>query len=603
MYDQDHDGLLSNTELDTFQYQTFQVPLVERDLVGWKKVISQNQSEEQQQQQQQQQQHPQQQQQPGVKDGKFTEAGFLAIFDVFISQNRLDVPWKALRKFGYNDALELQIPPPQDQQGKRKRKLTSSAKHFLVALFHQFDSNKDGTLSAEDLEHIFSILPDPACPPWHPIRVRTIMQGAFSVPKSNTVTIADSATSTTGGGAEETPAAAAAGQDPMALSLTASGITILSSASLPSMGDLSSSSSNPPPVAVQQGPMTLLDWMGHWHMISAISPFAARAELYRLGHVDSSQSRKKRRRADKQMATTISSSSLLPPATTPSISMQPSKEIRLFVFGTRDCGKNSLMRLLCGTTTSTGKQDEGEEENPTPETWCTHIVFPKVDEDDELVIHYIITQVPEASSRDQELASLIMDTKKNRPLVVFLFDCREESSLHYVMRVEKEMLDDGIPRVFVANNNNNNTKEGEEAKMDDRETTAAKETTLLTAQEHCHDLDIETPFIMKTNSKESDRMGLLKHFAGCMEEKDGMVENQKKYDYVKSMPHAEQKKREAARRRKMIWFGSIVSVSVAVAVGVGVLWSRRSSTKTTGRFHWLNLFFGKSSSSSSSQSK
>lgn len=39
-----------------------------------------------------------------VRDGKFTVSvtGFLAIFDVFISQNRLDVPWRVLRKFGYD---------------------------------------------------------------------------------------------------------------------------------------------------------------------------------------------------------------------------------------------------------------------------------------------------------------------------------------------------------------------------------------------------------------------------------------------------------------------------------------------------------------------
>lgn len=78
MYDRDHDGLLSHSELDRFQHETFHIPVYERDLTGWKKVVSRNNPTNEE----------------VVRDGKFTVAGFLAIFDVFISQNRLDVPWQ-----------------------------------------------------------------------------------------------------------------------------------------------------------------------------------------------------------------------------------------------------------------------------------------------------------------------------------------------------------------------------------------------------------------------------------------------------------------------------------------------------------------------------
>lgn len=76
LYDRDNDGLLSNAEIDAFQNQTFHVPLVERDLAGWKKVVSRNNPTDE----------------AVVRDGKFTVSvtGFLAIFDVFISQNLLD---------------------------------------------------------------------------------------------------------------------------------------------------------------------------------------------------------------------------------------------------------------------------------------------------------------------------------------------------------------------------------------------------------------------------------------------------------------------------------------------------------------------------------
>jgi hypothetical protein len=84
LYDRDNDGLLSNAEIDAdaFQNQTFHVPLVERDLAapGWKKVVSRKKIT------------PRMRLSLIVRDGKFTVSvtGFLAIFDVFISQNLLD---------------------------------------------------------------------------------------------------------------------------------------------------------------------------------------------------------------------------------------------------------------------------------------------------------------------------------------------------------------------------------------------------------------------------------------------------------------------------------------------------------------------------------
>ena len=83
IYDKDNDGLLSNAEINQFQSDAFSVPLVERDLAGWKKVVSKNNPTTD----------------AVIRDGKFTVSGFLAIFDVFITQNRLEVPWKILRYF------------------------------------------------------------------------------------------------------------------------------------------------------------------------------------------------------------------------------------------------------------------------------------------------------------------------------------------------------------------------------------------------------------------------------------------------------------------------------------------------------------------------
>jgi hypothetical protein len=296
MYDQDHDGLLSNAELDAFQYQTFRLPLLDKDLAGWKKVVSRNNTTAQE----------------VVKDGKFTVAGFLAIFDVFISQNRLDVPWKVLRKFGYSNDLELRL---STTKASSSPKLSFHARHFLAALFQQFDVNGDGELSGDDLVEIFSIVPDPALPPWHPLRAPQLLEGCFSLPGIMNSKADNSDT-------------ASSKDNSLELSVSASGITIASSAaSLPTVGDYHNLTSQQHQQLPTLEPMSFLDWMGHWHMLATISPTVARAELYRLGHVSTSEGRNKnnnKRRSN----------------TNPYLAL-PSEELRILVVGSQGCGKTT----------------------------------------------------------------------------------------------------------------------------------------------------------------------------------------------------------------------------------------------------------------------
>jgi Ras family protein T1 len=533
MYDQDHDGLLSNAELDAFQYQTFRLPLLDKDLAGWKKVVSRNNNTTHE----------------VVKDGKFTVVGFLAIFDVFISQNRLDVPWKVLRKFGYSDELELRLPTKSSSSSP---KLSIHARHFLAALFQQFDANGDGELSSEDLVEIFSIVPDPALPPWHPLRAPQLLEGCFSLPAISS---------------NKADSDAASKDNSMELSVSASGITIASSAaSLPTVGDyhnLTPASSLP-----TLEPMSFLDWMGHWHMLATISPTVARAELYRLGHVSTTSSDGRNNNNKRR--------------SNPYLSL-PSEELRILVVGSQGCGKTTLLRLLCGGG------DDGETEPTThPETTTTHKKFKRnkssssessktksskleesttkdSNDDDSMVVHFIFTEVPRDA--DQMAWAPLVRSAKTRPLVVFCYDSKE--SLGDAMEMEKNLLEDEVARVFCV------------ARTADADT--SKE-----AAEHCQELDLEPPLVVDT----ADRNVILNHLARCgLTEKSGLA-------LLKSKPHAEQKKREAARRRKMIWLGGLVSVSVAVAVGV--LWG--SVTKGSGeerkagatsRFSWLaDMIFG-----------
>lgn len=99
-----------------------------------------------------------------IRDGKFTVAGFLSIFDIFMSKDRWEVPWQILRIFGYDDSLQLLIPASvlsgptnstirggKDKIAASSWQLSPSAVNFLAASFRQFDSNKDGVLSETDV--------------------------------------------------------------------------------------------------------------------------------------------------------------------------------------------------------------------------------------------------------------------------------------------------------------------------------------------------------------------------------------------------------------------------------------------------------------------
>jgi Ras family protein T1 len=565
MFDKDNDGLLSNAELDAFQYQTFRVPFVERDITGWKKVVSRNNPTDE----------------AVVQDGKFTVAGFLAIFDVFISQNRLDLPWKVLRRFGYDDDLNLNIPATVTTPADDKSwKLSPSARQFLAAIFHQFDSDSDGVLSAEDVAAIFSIVPDPTLPPWHPARAPDVLEGCFSMPKQRKSSSGPG--SPTSGSSDEPMA--------MSQSLSASGITICSATSLPTV-DVSSLMQQP-----ISKPLSFLDWMGFWHMISAISPSAARAELYRLGHVED----KKQRKESKKRSSRRKSA---PAGADYSAVMLPSQEVRVLVLGSRGCGKTALLRALCEVNeTQATFESSPTDTNPTksPETSSAYVKLKreaalrgiKSDYDaEEFVVHLVFTEVPPAepgktAEQRQQLASFIgpTTTSKSRAydLVMFTFDCSDDESLSYAMSLENSLLTDEVSRVYVATKTDSKEKAG---------------SLLVKAADHCSSLDLEGPFLTsateellgaETESASTERHEALSHLARCALQENGMC-------LLKARPHAERKRKEAAKRRKMIWLGGLaVGVSVVVAVGVGVLWGSGSVNKgeRRDRLGWFRQLFG-----------
>jgi mitochondrial Rho GTPase 1 len=498
MYDKDRDGKLSVDELATFQMQTFDVPIFENDLSRWKKVLTKQNPTE-----------------PVLKDGKFSLANFFAVFDLFVDKNRLDFPWVVLRKYGYDDDLNLKIPKSVTDIDKAKDwKLTSAAQAFLNEMFVQFDSDDDGTLTADDVADIYSVFSDPALPAWHPARV-AIFDDCYSVPKISLRR------------GQETPPSPDSDPMTMSQSLSTSGITISSLPTIDTTGTVGC-------------PMSLLDWMGHWHMVSAIAPAETRAELFRLGHVEKARRKSSKRKTEKKAAS--------------------STALRVCVIGSEGCGKSALLNALCDMPDSLEAIDTVPTHRPQSST--AHISI-KAEEEREIVVHLIFTEIP--ADRAKELASLIgPQTKpKSRPfdLVVFAFDCTALASFTFASKMEEELLTDEVPRIYIGTKND-----------------LAEPSTVRSAQAHCTELDIEAPLL--TSALETVlRNQVLETLARCAITEWGGVAS------LKSKPHEEKRRleMEEAKKQKRLWVGGLLGLTTVLAVGYGVFWIGKGGVATSGK--------------------
>ncbi|XP_014676838.1 PREDICTED: mitochondrial Rho GTPase 1-like, partial [Priapulus caudatus] len=86
--DDDNDGRLSDGEVNAFQRRCFNAPLPPQALEDVKEVVRKNTSD-------------------GVVNDGLTLKGFLFLHTLFIQRGRHETTWTVLRKFGYNDNLEL----------------------------------------------------------------------------------------------------------------------------------------------------------------------------------------------------------------------------------------------------------------------------------------------------------------------------------------------------------------------------------------------------------------------------------------------------------------------------------------------------------------
>ncbi|KAI5721387.1 hypothetical protein M8J77_020147 [Diaphorina citri] len=157
--DLDNDNLLSDKELNAFQRRCFDAPLSRDSLEDVKIVIRKNIND-------------------GVSANNcITLNGFLFLHNLFMQRGRSHTTWTVLRKFGYNEDLQISkefLHPPLNIPATCTAELSDKGQQFLTTLFYRFDKDGDGALSPEEQARLFSLCP-PECPPWTDREMRAMV--------------------------------------------------------------------------------------------------------------------------------------------------------------------------------------------------------------------------------------------------------------------------------------------------------------------------------------------------------------------------------------------------------------------------------------------
>uniref|UniRef100_A0A8D0D1G3 Mitochondrial Rho GTPase n=1 Tax=Sander lucioperca TaxID=283035 RepID=A0A8D0D1G3_SANLU len=141
--DQDNDRILSDAELNCFQKSCFGNPLAPQALEDVKTVVWKNTSD-------------------GVQDNGLTLNGFLFLNTLFIQRGRHETTWTILRKFGYDDNLDLTddyLYPELRVPIGCTTELNHLGRQFLQRLFDKYDEDKDSALSPTELRNLFCVCP------------------------------------------------------------------------------------------------------------------------------------------------------------------------------------------------------------------------------------------------------------------------------------------------------------------------------------------------------------------------------------------------------------------------------------------------------------
>ncbi|XP_037647944.1 mitochondrial Rho GTPase 1-A isoform X3 [Sebastes umbrosus] len=147
--DLDNDGILNDNELNFFQRTCFNTPLAPQALEDVKNVVRRNMTD-------------------GVQDNGLSLKGFLFLHTLFIQRGRHETTWTVLRRFGYDDDLELTqeyLFPMIKITPDCTTELNHNAYLFLQSVFDKHDKDRDCALSPEEVKDLFKVFP---YMPWGP---------------------------------------------------------------------------------------------------------------------------------------------------------------------------------------------------------------------------------------------------------------------------------------------------------------------------------------------------------------------------------------------------------------------------------------------------
>jgi Ras family protein T1 len=157
--DQDNDGILNDKEIYQFQRRCFNVPLQPQALEDVKAVVRRQIPD-------------------GVSRDGITQRGFLFLHTLFIQRGRHETTWTVLRKFGYDDSLNLSkdfLWPQLKIPLGSTTELTHQGYQFFADLFEKYDEDNDGYLSPTEITNLFSVCP---IMPWGPDVNNTVCTNA-----------------------------------------------------------------------------------------------------------------------------------------------------------------------------------------------------------------------------------------------------------------------------------------------------------------------------------------------------------------------------------------------------------------------------------------
>lgn len=167
MCDFDNDDALNDEELNNFQVLCFNTPLQPEELRSVKDVVRSKMLS-------------------GIDERGLLFQGFLYLHSLFITRGRLESTWTVMRKFGYNEQLQL-----ADEVLDRVNfnvpvdvvlELSDVALGLLEDKFERHDADMSGLLKMQDLDRMFLTAPAPAYQhdAWLRVQVAGTYNGALT---------------------------------------------------------------------------------------------------------------------------------------------------------------------------------------------------------------------------------------------------------------------------------------------------------------------------------------------------------------------------------------------------------------------------------------